>query len=126
MLCLLLLVPAQVARLPFQVDYWMRTYAERQAPYRLAAALPREGRAVVLIDSFRSAFNPRFNQHNIHRAEDFMRSAPDFDQRVTFAHADRPGALRRACTALPGAVPYRFEIGPEIPQGRLCPLSCPP
>jgi hypothetical protein len=115
--------------LPAQVGFDARIMAERAAPFRLAAALPGPA-AFVLVGDFPSGFDARFNRHNIHRAQDFMRNGPDLADparrgRVLFARADTPDALARACRIRPGAPGYLFALGPAAPEGRLTPLACP-
>ncbi len=122
---LALLIPAQLAMLPAQVGFHARMMAERAAPFRLAAALPGPA-AFMLVGDFPSGFDARFNRHNIHRAQDFMRNGPDLDGHVLFVRADAPGALARACRMRPGVPGYLFSLDPAAPQGRLTRLACPP
>ena len=126
---LALLVPAQLAMLAPQVGFHARVMAERAAPFRLAAALPGPA-AFVLVGNFPSGFDARFNRHNIHAAQDFMRNGPDLADparrgRLLFVRADAPDALARACRLRPGVPGYGFSLGPADPQGRLTKLACP-
>ncbi len=119
------LLPAEFGLLVGQVDFHARIIAEREAPSRLAAALPDRA-AFVLVGDFPSGFDRRFNRRDKHRAQDFMRNGPTADGRVLFVRADAPDALARACRLRPDAQGYRFVLGPTEPKGRLDRVSCPP
>ncbi|MDE2197462.1 MAG: glycosyltransferase family 39 protein [Rhodospirillales bacterium] len=123
---LALLVPAHMAMLPWQAQFFARVYVERSAAFRAAAALPADGqRAFVLIGDYASVFNPRYRLASTNPSFDMMHNDPDLAGRVIYMHADVPDALARGCRMLPGARAYRFELNRAWPDGHLLPLACP-
>jgi hypothetical protein len=124
--CCLLLVPVSLARLPGQVLFEARVMHERSSVFRLAAALPRDGRSIILINDFDSAFNERANRTAPNLAKDVVRNGISLDKPVLFARGDVLDALPRACALYPQASIFAFNLDSAHPDGWLAPLACAP
>lgn len=122
--CCVLLVPVSLARLPGQVLFEARVMHERSSIFRLAAALPRDKRSIILVNDFDSAFNDRANRTAPNLAKDFVRNGIRLDRPVLFARGDVPDALARACALYPQASMFSFNLDHAHPGGWLTPLSC--
>ena len=121
----LMLGTLELARLPGQVAFFSRVLAERATVYRLAAQLPQDQRALILIPDFPSAWNERFDRNALHRGFDFARNGISLDRPILFGRGDAPDGLERACRLYPEAAIYRFRLDRTVPGGELLPLSCP-
>jgi hypothetical protein len=123
--CCLLLVPVSLARLPGQVLFEAKVMHERSSMFRLGDALPTDGRSVILMNDFPSAWNDRASRAAPNFGKDFVRNGIRLDKPVLYARGDAPDALRRACNLYPGAAVYAFHLDRSRPEGWLEPLACP-
>jgi len=121
----LMLGTLELARLPGQVAFFSRVLTERATVFRLAARLPQDQRALILVPDFPSAWNERFDRNALHRGFDFARNGISLDRPILFGRGDAPDALERACRLYPAAAIYRFQLDRTVPEGKLLPLSCP-
>jgi hypothetical protein len=122
--CCALLIPVSLARLPMQVQFHAREMHERASMFRLGAALPKDERAVILVDDFPSAWNDRANRTDWNLAKDFARNMPPLNARVLYARGDLTDAASRACGAFPDRHVLRFNLDRAHPDGWLVPVPC--
>jgi hypothetical protein len=120
----LLLSAFSLARLPAQIDYFGRIAHERESVFRLAAQLPQDRLHIVLVQSFKSAWNERFAKSQVNFAMDFARNGTEFEGPVLFGRGDLPDSLARACRLFPGADVEFFSLDRQHPDGRLTPAAC--